>query len=115
MKSPSFVNQMASGSTEDLSREIGHEPLVSGNAEVTKVPCQKEPDMYGSNTFLGLPAYSYATKNPTCQEMGYSFGYEMEGCLPSSEDDSPIAFNPLKKTDGECAEGFTDVLEALNF
>ena len=46
-------------------------------------------------TLHGLPAMYYSW-NPNCADMGYDFGYKMEGCVPGTN----IRFDSLERTRG---------------
>jgi hypothetical protein len=53
------------------------------------------------DTRLGVPSKGYEG-NPNCKDLGYSWGYKMEGCFATS---SSTFFDKLVKTEGECSSG----------
>jgi hypothetical protein len=79
-----------------LPKKVVHNAVV--------LPCEEEPEIF-STEYLGLPAYKYSDADPNCQDMGFSFGYKMEGCFPGDD----IEFENLVQTKGECSEGVLNV------
>jgi hypothetical protein len=78
--------------------------VPTGTPRPTPVPgpgdCLYAPSY--SSTYLGLPALKYEG-NPNCLDMGYSFGYKMEGCRDISS--TSLFSSVLGKTTGTCSSG----------